>query len=104
MSPEACRRFVIPLICERTDLFRQYGAAAMMHCCGGIAPIVGDLVDAGVQVLNPIQSAAQGMDRAALEAMQARSFVASLLRMTGRRGRARHEGGVTAASHPRVSS
>jgi uroporphyrinogen decarboxylase len=67
MSPAACRRFVIPLIRERVDLFRQYGAGAMMHCCGGIAPIVGDLVEAGVQVLNPIQSAAHGMDRAALK-------------------------------------
>jgi uroporphyrinogen decarboxylase len=67
MSPAACRRFVIPLIAERADLFRQYGAGAMMHSCGGIEPIIGDLIGAGVQVLNPIQSAAYGMDRAALK-------------------------------------
>jgi len=67
MSPSACRRFVTPLIKERADLFHQYGAGVMMHCCGGIGPIVGDLVEAGVQVLNPIQSAAHGMDRAALK-------------------------------------
>jgi uroporphyrinogen decarboxylase len=67
MSPSACRRFVIPLVKERVSLFHRYGAGAIMHCCGGIEPIVGDLVAAGVQVLNPVQSAARGMDRVKLK-------------------------------------
>jgi uroporphyrinogen decarboxylase len=68
ISPEACRRFVIPLVKERTELYHRYGARAAMHSCGGIAPVVGDLAAAGVDALNPIQSAARGMDRRMLKA------------------------------------
>jgi uroporphyrinogen decarboxylase len=67
MSPSACRRFIIPLIEERVNLFHRHGAGAIMHCCGGIEPIVGDLVAAGVEVLSPVQSAAHGMDRMELK-------------------------------------
>jgi uroporphyrinogen decarboxylase len=75
ISRSTCRRFVIPLIKERVDLFHQYGARAIMHCCGGIAPIIEDLIGAGVEALNPIQSAARGMDRRQLKAEYGRSLV-----------------------------
>ncbi len=68
ISRSACQQFVIPLTKERVDLFHKYGAKAIMHCCGGIAPIIGDLIAAGVEALNPIQSAAHGMDRRKLKA------------------------------------
>lgn len=67
MAPDVCRRFVIPLVKERADLFRRYGARVLMHCCGGIAPIIADLIEAGVEALNPIQCAAKGMDRRELK-------------------------------------
>ena len=34
----------------------------LLHSCGAIEPIIEDLIDAGVDVLNPIQTAAKGMD------------------------------------------
>jgi len=67
MSAGMCREFIIPLVKERADLFRRHGAHVAMHSCGSIAPIVGDLMQAGVECLNPIQPAA-GMDRAQLKA------------------------------------
>jgi len=67
ISPELCRRFVIPLVKERADLFRRHGARVFMHCCGGIEPIIPDLIAAGIEALNPIQSAAAGMDRRKLK-------------------------------------
>jgi uroporphyrinogen decarboxylase len=39
-----------------------------MHSCGGIFPLIPDLIDAGVEVLNPIQPRARGMDRRAVKA------------------------------------
>ena len=67
ISPGACRRFVMPLVKERAELFRRYNASVIMHCCGGIAPMIGDMITAGVEALNPIQAAAAGMDRKALK-------------------------------------
>jgi uroporphyrinogen decarboxylase len=32
------------------------------HCCGAIAPLIPDLIDAGIDILNPVQIAAGGMD------------------------------------------
>lgn len=37
-----------------------------LHCCGAIKELIPELIDAGVQVLNPIQVSAAGMDPAAL--------------------------------------
>ena len=32
------------------------------HSCGGIYPIIGTLLDCGIDILNPVQTAAKGMD------------------------------------------
>lgn len=33
-----------------------------LHCCGAIFDVIPDLIDAGVQILNPVQISAKGMD------------------------------------------
>lgn len=33
-----------------------------MHCCGGIAPLLDVIVEAGFDILNPVQCSARGMD------------------------------------------
>ncbi len=33
-----------------------------LHCCGSIKPLIGDLIEAGVQVLNPVQISAHDME------------------------------------------
>lgn len=33
-----------------------------LHCCGAIKPLIPELIEAGVQVLNPVQISAEGMD------------------------------------------
>jgi uroporphyrinogen decarboxylase len=38
------------------------------HSCGSVLPFVSPLIEMGVQVLNPIQVTARGMDPAALKA------------------------------------
>jgi len=33
-----------------------------LHCCGGIAPLLGDIIDAGMDAINPVQTNCTGMD------------------------------------------
>jgi uroporphyrinogen decarboxylase len=33
-----------------------------LHCCGGIAPLLGDLIDQGLDSINPVQVGCTGMD------------------------------------------
>jgi len=68
MSPDMCREFMIPLIKERADLYKSYGAKVFMHSCGGIYPIIGDIIECGVDALDPIQPRADRMDRRKLKA------------------------------------
>ncbi len=65
-----------PLIAKRTldDLFLPYykkmtgwihrntAWKTFKHCCGAIEPLIGSLVEAGFDILNPVQCAAAGMD------------------------------------------
>ena len=38
------------------------GLPVFLHCCGGVYPLIPDLIDAGVDILNPVQISAAGMD------------------------------------------
>ncbi|MCL2034238.1 MAG: methyltransferase [Oscillospiraceae bacterium] len=46
-----------------------------LHCCGAISNLIPDLIDAGVQVLNPVQLTASGMDPAMLKKEYGKSLV-----------------------------
>ena len=67
ISPEHWRRFCRPHVERFAALGRQAGVRVMFHCCGSIRPIIGDLCDAGVDALNPIQVRARQMDLAELK-------------------------------------
>lgn len=47
---------------ERTDV------KVMLHCCGGVRELLGDLIDAGLDAINPVQISCTGMDAAELKA------------------------------------
>lgn len=38
-----------------------------LHCCGGVRPLLDDLIDAGLDAINPVQISCAGMDPAALK-------------------------------------
>lgn len=40
---------------KMADLAHKYGAYYMQHSCGAIRPIIPELIDCGVDILNPIQ-------------------------------------------------
>ena len=51
------------------DLLKGSGMKVFYHSCGNVRPLIADLVEMGVDILNPVQVSAEGMgDTAALEA------------------------------------
>lgn len=67
MSPALYHELIQPyhkrifsFIHEHTD------AKILMHSCGAVEPLIDDLIDAGVNALNPLQTSAAGMNPAVL--------------------------------------
>ena len=68
IAPDLYRRVVKPRHRELYNFIHSRTEAKIMHhTCGGVFPLVQDLIDVGVDILNPIQTSAQGMDPAALK-------------------------------------
>jgi uroporphyrinogen decarboxylase len=40
----------------------------MLHCCGGVRELIGDLIEAGLDAINPVQISCLGMDASELKA------------------------------------
>jgi uroporphyrinogen decarboxylase len=40
----------------------QSGAHIFLHCCGGVYQLIPDLIEAGVEILNPVQTSARHME------------------------------------------
>jgi uroporphyrinogen decarboxylase len=68
-SPATYREIVKPLHAELAALVRRRSRARFfLHSCGAIADLIPDLIEIGVDCLNPVQVSATGMDTAALKA------------------------------------
>jgi uroporphyrinogen decarboxylase len=68
VSRETYRRLIRP---RHQRLFEfihgASGARVFMHSCGGVRELIPDLIEAGVDILNPVQVSARGMDTAELK-------------------------------------
>jgi uroporphyrinogen decarboxylase len=62
MSPECWRDMIRPHLAEIIDVGRSKGLWTAYHSCGSIRPIIPDLIEMGLDVLNPIQCNCPGMD------------------------------------------
>lgn len=62
MSPSMWRKYIKPRYKILIDRIKKHGLVYVHHSCGGIRPIIKDLIELGVDVLNPIQPLAAGMD------------------------------------------
>jgi len=59
MSPKMYRELVKPYQAELISAVKQRTEAKLMfHSCGNIYPLIGDLIEVGIDVLNPIQVSA----------------------------------------------
>jgi uroporphyrinogen decarboxylase len=61
MSPKLYRQYIIPALKEMVDSFRKRGTAVFLHSDGNVNLVVEDLIELGIQCLNPIERKA-GMD------------------------------------------
>ncbi|MCF0146393.1 MAG: methyltransferase [Eubacterium sp.] len=68
ISPKLVEEFVIPGAKKLIDLAHSYGVKIVYHSCGSIVDAIPLLIDAGVDVIHPIQAKAVGMDPANLKA------------------------------------
>lgn len=66
ISPEHFKKFILPSIKRIVNGAKKYNKIVMLHSCGSIYRIIPDLIDAGVDVIHPIQAKATGMSAAEL--------------------------------------
>jgi len=58
MSKKMFREFIAPYIKEMCDLIHGLGAKVLFHSCGNIRPLMAELIELGVDILDPIQPTA----------------------------------------------
>jgi len=62
-SPDVFREVYMPGLREQFGWIKQHTTwKTFEHSCGSIPNLIGDLVDAGLDALNPVQTSAAGMD------------------------------------------
>jgi uroporphyrinogen decarboxylase len=67
LSPELWRRFYKPCYRRYCELIHEAGAKAWLHSDGAIAAIIPDLVEVGVDILDPVQAECIDIRRLAAE-------------------------------------
>jgi uroporphyrinogen decarboxylase len=63
ISPESYREFYKPYHKILWNKAKELaGVKVQLHCCGGIYELLDDLIDAGLDAVNPVQISCRGMD------------------------------------------
>lgn len=63
MSPETYREMVKPYQAELIAHIKKFTKAKIYHhSCGSIANLLDDMVDIGIEILNPVQTTSRGME------------------------------------------
>ena len=62
VSPDMWREYIKPRMADFCDLVHRYGAKVKYHSCGSVYAIIPDLIEIGVDILNPVQPLAANMD------------------------------------------
>ncbi len=62
-SPEGYRELYLPFSKKLNDwIHANTKWKTMKHCCGGCEPLIEGFIEAGFDILNPVQTSAKGMD------------------------------------------
>lgn len=68
ISPQMYRRMIKPFHRKLWNRAKKLAdVKVMLHCCGGVQELMTDLIDAGLEAINPVQINAAGMDPAGLK-------------------------------------
>lgn len=69
MSPKMWRKYILPRHQRLNEVIKQYGLKIMYHSCGAVYPLIGALIDEmKIDVLNPLQPKAAGMNMERIKA------------------------------------
>ncbi len=68
MSRRMWSKVIRPRHEQLIEVAKSRGVGVMYHCDGAIAPLIPELIDMGIDLLNPVQADAAGMDPAHLKA------------------------------------
>lgn len=61
-SPEDFRKYVMPYLTKIVDKVHQHDKKFLLHVCGSVRALLPMIIDAGVDILEPIQTRASGME------------------------------------------
>ncbi|MGD2206467.1 MAG: uroporphyrinogen decarboxylase family protein [Anaerolineae bacterium] len=67
ISPKAFHKFVQPSLTRFIEQAHRYHQKVMYHTCGAVRRLIPDFIEMGVDILNPIQVSAKGMNPAELK-------------------------------------
>jgi uroporphyrinogen decarboxylase len=68
MSPSTWRKLVKPRLKALFDFLHARSRAKLfLHSCGAVREVIPDLIEIGLDILNPVQVSAAGMDSAELK-------------------------------------
>jgi len=67
MSPDMWRKHYKPWYKKIIEEAKKYDLKIMFHCCGSCREIIPDFIEIGVDILDPVQTSAKGMELASLK-------------------------------------
>lgn len=68
LGPDLFERFMMPHLRRLIDLGHDYNLKVQMHCCGGFAPLIPMMIEAGLDALHAVQPDCYGMELKKLKA------------------------------------
>ena len=66
-SPVSWRKILLPGFKHYLQICKKYNLITMHHTCGSVTPVIPDMIEAGLNILNPIQPGTLNMDHAFLK-------------------------------------
>ena len=67
LAPELWRQHIKPYSTQLIRTFKNMGLITYYHSCGSLVPVIDDLIEMGLDILDPIQPNAEGMDAVSLK-------------------------------------
>ena len=61
LGPQLFMRHIMPHLKRLADLGHAWGLKVQLHCCGGFAPLIPLMIDAGIDGLHAVQPSCMGM-------------------------------------------
>lgn len=69
VSPDHYRRYIRPHHVRLNKALKEYDVSIMYHSCGAIMPLIEDILSIPIDILNPLQPYAKGMDHRQIKTM-----------------------------------